>query len=87
MLLPGDIDQCYTTSTSTTYFWQTGQGQTPTNNTGPNGDHTSGSGKYVYSESQFAFGGADSDAEFITAEIDLDTFKYPSGELLVARCR
>jgi len=73
----GDIDQCYTTSTSTTYFWQTGQGQTPTNNTGPNGDHTSGSGKYVYSESQFAFGGADSDAEFITAEIDLDTLSTP----------
>jgi len=73
----GDIDQCYTTSTSTTYFWQTGQGQTPTNNTGPNGDHTSGSGKYVYSESAFAFGGADSDAEFITAEIDLDTLSTP----------
>ena len=73
----GAIDPCYTTSTSTTYFWQTGQGQTPTNNTGPTVDHTTGTGKYVYTEAVFAFGGADSDAEFTTAEIDLDTLSTP----------
>jgi large repetitive protein len=72
----GALDPCYTTSASTTYFWQTGQGATPTNNTGPSVDHTTGSGKYAYIESQFAFG-ADGDAEFITSEIDLDTLSTP----------
>ena len=72
----GDIDQCYTTSSSTTYFWQTGQGATPTANTGPSADHTSGTGKYGYIESNFGFGG-DSDAEMISAEIDLDTLSTP----------
>ena len=72
----GDLDPCYTSSVSTTYFWQTGQGATPTANTGPSVDHTSGSGKYGYIESQFGFGG-DGDAEFVTSEINLDTLSTP----------
>jgi len=35
--------------------WRTHNGTTPTNNTGPNGDHTSGTGKYVYMESTNCF--------------------------------
>ena len=72
----GDFDGCYTTSTSTTYFWQTGTGATPTNNTGPSADHTSGSGKYGYIETSFGFNG-DTEADMETMEIDLDTLSTP----------
>ena len=72
----GDFDGCYTTNTSTTYFWQTGTGATPTNNTGPSADHTSGSGKYGYIETSFGFNG-DTEADMETMEIDLDTLSTP----------
>ena len=49
---PGEIDRCWTRSSSTQFWWKPGIGATPTGNTGPSGDHTTGSGKYIYSESQ-----------------------------------
>ena len=73
----GDFDGCYTISTSTTYFWRTGTGATPTNNTGPSADHTTGSGKYGYIESSFSWGGGDTESDMETMEIDLDTLSTP----------
>ena len=64
-VVSGDFDPCYTIGTSATYFWQTGQGATPTGNTGPSGDHTTGSGKYGYTEADFNFNG-DLEAEMVT---------------------
>ncbi len=38
------------------FHWGGGQGATNTPNTGPNNDHTSGLGKYVYTEASFSSG-------------------------------
>lgn len=46
----GAISPCWDRNATTTYFWTSGQNATPSFNTGPSGDHTSGSGKYIYSE-------------------------------------
>ena len=75
-VVSGDFDPCYTIGTSATYFWQTGQGATPSGNTGPSGDHTTGSGKYGYTEADFNFNG-DLEAQMVTMEIDLDTLSTP----------
>ena len=56
------------------YHWGGGTGATPTNNTGPTGDHTTGSGHYVYVEAS-AFNGAS--ATLTTPEIFLDTLSNP----------
>ena len=75
-VISGDFDPCYTIGNSATYFWQTGQGTTPTGNSGPTRDHTTGSGKYGYTEVDFNFNG-DLEAEMVTMEIDLDTLSTP----------
>ena len=72
----GALDPCFTSTTSTTYFWETGTGATPTANTGPTGDHSSGSGQYVFAESAFGFNG-DTETELVTSLIDLDTLSTP----------
>jgi hypothetical protein len=56
------------------YHWGGGTGTTPTNNTGPTGDHTTGSGNYVYVEAS-AFNGAS--ATLTTPLIFLDTLSNP----------
>ncbi|XP_028412231.1 MAM and LDL-receptor class A domain-containing protein 1-like [Dendronephthya gigantea] len=35
------------------YFWQAHKGSTPTRSTGPNQDHTTGTGHYIFTESSF----------------------------------
>ena len=65
-----------TPSTGTTgfgnsnYHWGGGTGSTPSNNTGPSSDHTTGSGSYAYVE---ASGQTGSTASLITPFYDLDT--------------
>ncbi|MCB0803451.1 MAG: T9SS type A sorting domain-containing protein [Flavobacteriales bacterium] len=54
-----------TTSTATTgYNWYANSGQTGSLNTGPTGDHTSGSGKYLYTE---ASNGSSGDITHLTS--------------------
>ena len=50
------------TGTTPIYHWGTGTGATPTANTGPTSDHTSGTGKYLYAEPGFNATGATADA-------------------------
>ena len=73
----GSIDTCWNrsniSSSSLTYWWRPGTGTTPTNQTGPSGDHSSGSGKYLYTES---YNGAAS-TTLISPTIDLDTLSTP----------
>lgn len=72
----GDFDPCYTISSSANYAWESGTGATPSGNTGPSSDHTTGSGKYGFTEAGFAFNG-DTEAEMESMEIDLDTLSTP----------
>ncbi len=69
----GSIDPCWTRSADAQYWWRPGTGATPTAQTGPSGDHTSGSGGYVYTES---FTGS-TNTSLTSPEIDLDTLSNP----------
>jgi hypothetical protein len=40
------------------YFWKAGPPTNHSNNTGPSGDHTSGSGGYAFTEANTGFGGS-----------------------------
>ena len=44
------ISPCWTRTPDSAYHWGGGTGGTGTFGTGPNGDHTSGFGNYVYTE-------------------------------------
>ncbi len=61
-------------ATSTGFAWSIRSGGTSTNNTGPNGDHTTGSGKYIYTEASQGNGsGSPKFTQAITPCIDLGT--------------
>lgn len=47
---PGGISPCWARNNTSAFYWTSGQNATPSFNTGPNADHTSGSGKYIYTE-------------------------------------
>lgn len=48
---PGVIDQCWARNTTTQFHWRVGTGGTTSFGTGPSGDHTNGSGNYMFTES------------------------------------
>ncbi|MFM7007949.1 MAG: hypothetical protein ACKO0Z_01230, partial [Betaproteobacteria bacterium] len=60
------------------YGWSVRTGPTPTPNTGPVSDHTTGAGKYLYTES--SQGGSSSVTTFITPCIKFDTLNHPALE-------
>ncbi|MGC1631900.1 MAG: GEVED domain-containing protein, partial [Gelidibacter sp.] len=45
------LEQCWTNASGDALDWDIWNGTTGTNNTGPSGDHTTGAGKYLYTES------------------------------------
>ncbi len=53
---PGNLDACWRRFPEDSYVFEPGTNGTPTNGTGPLGDNTSGTGKYLYSETYFNFG-------------------------------
>lgn len=55
--LGSTIDPCWFRSDTAGYHWGGGQGTTPTANTGPTADHTTGFGNYVYAEASFTTAG------------------------------
>ena len=62
-LLPGaTLD--WSTHPTVGYTWNMNSGSTPSSNTGPSGDHTSGSGHYIYTE---ASNGTSGDEAFLTS--------------------
>lgn len=73
---PGDIDPCWSRSDSTNYFWQGNQGASDGFNSGPSGDHTTGSGFYAYSFRGNGFG-TNTNTSLTTLPIDLDTLSTP----------
>lgn len=69
----GTIDSCWTRAAAANYWWKPGQGTTPTGNTGPIGDHTSGAGQFIYTES---FNNSNA-TDIITPQIDISTLTTP----------
>jgi PKD repeat protein len=69
------IDPCWTRNPVTGYHWGGGQGGTPTGNTGPSADHTSGNGNYVYAEASFTNPGLTADLE--SPLVDLSALTTP----------
>ncbi len=75
---PGTLDACWQRSPISGYYFTPGQNGTPTNNTGPSGDNTSGTGKYLYAETNFIFGGFNPNvAVFSTPLVDLTPLTSP----------
>ncbi len=72
----GSIDTCWTRNPITTYFWKPGPPQFVPGNTGPSGDHTTGNGKYIYTETS---GGSTvtQTAELETPPIDVSGLTQP----------
>ncbi len=57
---PGVLNNDWTVEpfASNTYSWMVNSGSTPSSNTGPNGDHTTGNGVYLYTEASNGSSGA-----------------------------
>lgn len=69
------ISPCWTRNRNSLYHWGGGTGTTPSSGTGPNGDHSSGTGSYVYVE---ASAGASGDTAVLESpSIDLSTLSQP----------
>jgi hypothetical protein len=65
----------WTASPATGYRWEAISGQTPTTLTGPSADHTTGSGKYLFTESTNGTPGAM--AYFTSGCLDLTSYTLP----------
>ncbi len=75
----GTVALCWERNVSTTfntYLWIVGPETFNTFNTGPSGDHTTGSGKYVFTETQ-GFGALPEQADIETPFIDLSPLTVP----------
>ena len=72
----GDIDQCWITQGAAQKFWTVGPPAFVWTQTGPSGDHTTGSGQYAFHQksSTLATG---IDPRLISPWIDLDTLSTP----------
>lgn len=57
------------------FNWQVNAGPTPTANTGPSGDNTSGTGYYTYTHA--ASGNTGDEAMLVSPQLDLSTLNYP----------
>jgi parallel beta-helix repeat protein len=72
---PGVFMNGWTASSTSGYRFQVNTGATPTNTTGPLGDHTTGSGKFVYTE---ASNGQSGDLAILTSPcMDLSQLSAP----------
>lgn len=73
---PGGINGCWSRSHINGYYFTTNQGAGAIFNTGPSGDKTSGSGKYVYTTQQ-GLGSNNTDSEINSPQIDLSALTTP----------
>lgn len=71
----GVIPSCYSRTETNGFYWRPEAGPTGTFNTGPTGDHTTGSGKYLVLESDL--GGSNLNTRFITPYVDLGSATTP----------
>ncbi len=68
----GNIDSCWERNNSSGFFWTTRQGFTPAINSGPFSDHTTGFGKFIYSE-----GGTSHSTTISSPWIDISSLSNP----------
>ncbi len=57
------------------FIWQVNSGATPTANTGPSGDHTTGTGYYLYTHA--ASGNTGDEASLVSPELDFSGLTHP----------
>jgi hypothetical protein len=75
---PGQIDGCWLRADTIEYFFKAGPPTNHSNNTGPDGDHTSGSGGYIFTEANTGFGGGSTLSNSITSPlVDVTTLTTP----------
>ena len=72
----GTVDPCWKRSATTEYYWDTGPPAFPNNFTGPPGDHTTGNGQYLMTETQSFWSGT-RNANLKTPLIDLSPLTVP----------
>ncbi len=72
----GSVDDCFNRNENGNYSWVVGPEQFPSFQTGPSSDHTTGTGKYVFTQPSF-LGSLNSDAILKTELIDLTTLTVP----------
>ena len=72
----GDIDPCWVNQSNSSQFWNIGPPVFSWLQTGPNGDHTTGSGQYLYQATTSALAQS-SKPRIFTKWIDLDTLGNP----------
>jgi len=54
--IPGILNSCWSRDTGVNYVWSVEDGPTGSFNAGPNSDHTTGSGNYIFPQAIFSFG-------------------------------
>ncbi|NCZ95540.1 MAG: hypothetical protein EBZ16_08485, partial [Flavobacteriia bacterium] len=69
----GSIDPCWNRSATNVFWWKAETGATPTGGTGPLGDHTSGTGQYMHTETANGL----TPTWLESPVIDLDTLSNP----------
>ena len=74
--LQGDLDQCWLDQGSATQFWTPGPPAFNWTQTGPSGDHTTGSGQYMMNQVTTTFVSG-TNPRLISPWIDLDTLISP----------
>ncbi|WP_417590065.1 PKD domain-containing protein [Owenweeksia hongkongensis] len=72
----GSIDSCWQRSSANTYYWRVGPASSRTPNTGPQNDHTTGNGKYMFTEIN-GINYYPITTELKSPLIDLDTLNNP----------
>ncbi|AEV31855.1 PDK repeat-containing protein [Owenweeksia hongkongensis DSM 17368] len=72
----GTIDTCFKRDYQSHFLMKVGPSQLSSSQSGPSGDHTTGSGKYLFSE-RTTFGIFPDTAKIITPQIDLSALTVP----------
>ena len=71
----GTVDTCWIRPQPLIYFWDVGPPVYSTSFTGPSGDHTTGSGKYLFTERKTTW--ASTNAHITTPLLNLDSLTEP----------
>ena len=73
----GNLDPCWSRDTAVNYVWEPVNGNNGTNLTGPNNDHTTGSGKYLLTDNVFLASQSVLATEVSSVTIDLSPLTDP----------